>query len=187
LLKSYDDYYRIKNQESADSNKLDVHTERLFALFKKLETSALNIQCKMCNRESIEGSARAYLRSYPFEITLCANRLQHSSDELKEALVHEVTHAYDLYHQRYQFNTCEGLAHTEIRAASNAECAKILPGNLDQKFPELMQTLPFRTLKENCVKKTATSATSNLFGQDQAKVCVEAAWKMASKDVEPQL
>lgn len=181
LLKSYDDYKKEGGASSSRNN--DVHTNTLFSLFKDLETSGLRINCKVCTRESVEGTARAYLRSYPFEITLCANRLNHSPEEVKEALAHEVTHAHDLYHSRYDFGSCEGLAHTEIRAAANAECAKMLPANMDQLFPQLINTFPLRELKSSCIKKHATRATQNLFPPEQAKVCVENVFISAMKDL----
>jgi hypothetical protein len=116
--------------------------------------------------DGTEGTARAFLSSRPFQITLCTNRLPVA--DIDEALSHELTHAYDYYYGTANFNTCEGLAYSEIRAARNGECANV-----------------WGLFKESCVEKYAVRATANLYPQN-ASDCVKVAWEKAYKDLEPR-
>jgi len=156
LLQNYREYQ--KNPQQQSDNKI-------FQLFEKLETSNIDISCRKCKLDGTEGTARAFLSNSPFQITLCTNRL--SVNDIDEALSHELTHAYDYYYGRTNFDTCEGLAYSEIRAAKNGECANV-----------------WEPFKQYCVKKYATRATSNLYPRN-AKECVKTAWEQAYKDLEP--
>jgi hypothetical protein len=183
LLRSYDEVRAGKQ----DNVSLSPQKNQLFALFSQLESSKLKIQCEPCSHSGVEGSARAFLSSYPFSITLCANRLDHYADELQEALVHEVVHAFDLYHSRCDFGTCEGLAHSEIRAARQAECSALFPRIVEEQFPRWRETGLYQAWQEHCVKSCATQATGNIHGKEQAKICVDRVWEKAWSDIEPQV
>ena len=97
------------------------------------------------------------------------NRLQ--SDDLPEALTHELVHAYDLSLKRCNFSSCDGLAYTEVRAAREAECNRYFP---------------VAWLKNYCIKDAATRSTSNLFGRDSYK-CVDRVFDTALADEQPVL
>lgn len=126
------------------------------------------IRCKTCSDIGIEGTARAFITENPKEIILCNNRLPNRSD-VTEVLIHESIHVYDYVNKICDFNTCDGIAYTEIRASRDAECSKYFP---------------FQWMKYNCIKQTATSSTSNLFGK-QANQCVMNVFEQAIQDHSP--
>lgn len=104
------------------------------------------ISCRKCDTTGVEGSARAFLvNSRPLEIVLCTNKLKESS--VKEALIHELIHAYDFSQSRCDFSTCEGLAYSEVRAAREAECGR---------------SFPFDWIKNTCVEHHAINSTKNM-------------------------
>ena len=66
---------------------------KLSALLTNIQ-NAPHIECRPCSSEGPEGGARAALfDDTPVNIVLCTNRLQES--EFKEALIHELVHAFD--------------------------------------------------------------------------------------------
>ena len=126
------------------------------------------INCRRCDSSGIEGSSRAIiLNSVPLEIVLCSNRL--SKNEVKEALVHELIHAYDFSLNRVDFNTCTGLAHSEVRAAREAECK------------DEISLLGF---KSRCIREKAKRSTRNIFPNGGGK-CVDDVFIEAIRDLEP--
>ena len=125
------------------------------------------IYCRPCSSTGEEGNARAALfNSLPVEIVLCTNRL--SENSLKEALTHELVHAYDYTNNRCNFAHCDGLAYTEIRAAREAECAGYYP---------------FQFMRDYCIKVHATRSTENLFSN--ASKCVDNVFDIAVQDRAP--
>jgi len=49
----------------------------------------------MHNAIGVEGKARAFFSAPPPTVVLCANRLR-STEDVKEVVVHELIHAYDV-------------------------------------------------------------------------------------------
>lgn len=109
------------------------------------------ISCRPCSGEGPEGVARAFLiDSSPLQIVLCSNRLKPS--EVEEVVTHELVHAFDYTHSRCDFDSCEGLAYSEVRAARDAECAHVA------SFP-----IPLPWFKSQCVRYHASRSTASIF------------------------
>jgi hypothetical protein len=141
---------------------------RIKSLLNGITGGTPNIECRPCSDVGPEGNSRAALfNGTPSHIVLCTNRLQ--SKELKESLTHELVHAYDYSNQRCNFNTCDGLAYSEVRAAREAECNRYFPT---------------QWLKDYCIKDAATRSTKNLYGKDSYK-CVDRVFDVANNDIEP--
>lgn len=145
---------------------LDSDSKLRDMLTNKTGDKLLRIDCTRCSNEGVERNARAYITVDPTEVVLCANKLQ-SADKIAEVLRHESVHAYDLSHNRYDLDTCEGLAASEVRAAREGECANT-----------------FSWFKNSCIKAHAEAATKNLFPGDGAK-CVQKVFETAVADMEP--
>lgn len=126
----------------------------------------IKINCSNCSNEGYERNARAYITINPSEVILCANKLP-NKDKIAEALKHEAVHSFDIMHKRYNLDTCEGLASSEIRAAREAECSK--------RFP---------WFKDMCIKAHAEAATKNFFPNNGA-LCVQRMFEIAVADLEP--
>lgn len=137
----------------------------LHRLYSALQYKNVPVECRICQNDGVEGTARAFISAPPLRITLCANRL--TNKEYTEALTHEATHAYDYVNGSCDFYTCEGLAYSEVRAARNGECATSWP-----------------MFKEGCIKRNAVKATSNLFPKD-APDCVARIFEQAMADARP--
>ncbi len=134
-------------------------------LYNSLKYQNIPVECRVCERGGVEGTARAFISAPPLRITLCANRLK--GNDYAEALTHEATHAFDYINSSCDFSSCDGLAYSEIRAARNAECAD-----------------SFTFMKEGCIKRQATRATSNIFPQN-ASECVARMFDKAIADIRP--
>jgi hypothetical protein len=135
------------------------------------DSAAPIIACKRCDNHGVEGSARAFIMNENagrLEVVLCSNRLS-SSAEIKEAMTHELVHAYDFIKDRCNFHSCTGLAYTEIRAAREAECK---------------DELSIFGIKKRCVQRKATRSTANLYPND-ADRCVKEVLDAAMKDHQP--
>ena len=118
---------------------------------------------------SARGSAeRVTCRESPSKITLCSNSNSSSSD-FKVALKHELIHAYDLSNKRYDFDDCQGLAHTEIRAAREADCNRYFL---------------FDFMKKACIIDKASASTNSIF-KGRGRECVKEVYDSAMKDNEP--
>lgn len=127
----------------------------------------VQISCSWCGNNGAEGGARAYVKGpEPLSIVLCANRLA-SREEIHEVLIHELIHVYDVKFRGFDLRECTELAHSEIRAAREAECH-----NTNSLFRNL------------CIKTKATSATNNMF-PFKGKQCVDQMFDIALKDLEP--
>lgn len=100
-------------------------------------------------------------------IVLCANRLG-SQKEIEEVLVHELIHVYDVNNRKMNLKDCEKLAHSEIRAAREAECHG-----------------SFSLFRDHCVMSNAITATRNMFPYKKAKECVTSVFDKAIRDFEP--
>ena len=114
--------------------------------FKELWSSIgdINISCAICNDATGAGRNAKAMIYDDGSITICSNR--HVSEEsIQQSITHELTHAYDYRLKRYNFNDCEGLAASEIRAAKNAECDKFFL---------------FDFFKERCIINRATQSTA---------------------------
>jgi hypothetical protein len=89
----------------------------------QLNGSNLLMKCRICTEEGTEGRSRAFLEINPTQITFCANRIAKSHDSYRQMLSHELTHAYDYLTGKCDFETCDGLAYSEVRAAREGECS----------------------------------------------------------------
>ncbi len=99
-------------------------SSRFLSIIPKLNGSNLLLRCKTCSMSDIEGNSQAFLEIYPFSITLCSNRIPLTLSDYERVISHELIHAYDYYYERYNLQTCSGLACSEIRAAREGECSK---------------------------------------------------------------
>ena len=132
-------------------------------------------ECKNCDNINInEQNIKAYLLQYnnkekPNKIILCTDS-NSSSSHLKVALKHELIHAYDLSNKRYDFEDCHGLAHTEIRAAREADC--------NQHY------FLFDFMKEACIIDKASSSTNSIY-KGRGRECVKEVYDSAMRDNEP--
>lgn len=128
----------------------------------------LPIECRECGDAGPEGNARAFCQRDPWSITLCANRLL-NLDDIRESLRHELVHVFDFSRGRYDFNSCRGLAASEVRAAREAECS----GRFMLSF-----------MRERCIKSHAQRSTANIFPQIAGQ-CVRDEYEAAMKDLAP--
>jgi len=108
------------------------------------------------------------LNNNELEIIICTDK--NKEKDIVELLRHETIHAYDYIYHRYDFNSCDGLASTEVRAAREGEC--------NSKFP-------IQWLKEACVRNHAIRSTANIYPNSASK-CVNTVFYNAMKDLEPQ-
>lgn len=79
-----------------------------------------------------------------------------SQNEVREALIHELVHAYDYTVRNMDFRKPDILACSEIRSAREAECFEKL--SAFQHFWGLKSLKPW--LDERCARRTAVKATS---------------------------
>ena len=82
-----------------------------------------------------------------------------------------MVHAYDYVKSRCDFETCEGLAYTEVRAAREAECANHFPA--------------ISWLQNQCIKGNAIRSTASIFPVVEASRCVDTVFDVAVKDQAP--
>jgi len=130
-------------------------------------SKGMEISCAICSEDGPEGAARAFVKGpNPIAIVLCANRLN-TKEEVEEVLVHELMHVYDVRVRQMDLRDCMQLAHSEVRAAREAECHSSA-----------------RFLKSICVKDRATIATKNMFPVE-GKECVRQVFEKAFKDNSP--
>ncbi|CAM9272364.1 unnamed protein product, partial [Scytosiphon promiscuus] len=136
----------------------------------------LQLDCQVCpttgmKRRSVgpAAGARAYLEAPPPGIVLCANRLG-SRQEVEEAVVHELVHAYDYLVAGLALVDCQSLA--EVRAARAAECS------------ETSRSFVCSYFKKGCVRSTAARSTEGLF-PGKGKGCVDAVFDAAYQDQGP--
>jgi hypothetical protein len=101
------------------------------------------------------------------QIVLCTNGL-HEND-IEEAMVHELIHAYDYSKKRCDFKSCLGLAYSEVRAAREAECS----GQFASQW-----------LKNQCIRNRAIKSTVNIYPRSATR-CVDSVFDDAVKDMAP--
>ena len=77
------------------------------------------LSCRPCGQAGPEGVARAFLEAPPVGVVLCSNRLC-TKAEIEAALLHELTHAWDLCNRRLDFAKCTDLAFSEVRGCHDA-------------------------------------------------------------------
>eukprot|EP00616_Rhizochromulina_sp_CCMP1243_P010202 CAMPEP_0118966972 /NCGR_PEP_ID=MMETSP1173-20130426/4410_1 /TAXON_ID=1034831 /ORGANISM="Rhizochromulina marina cf, Strain CCMP1243" /LENGTH=220 /DNA_ID=CAMNT_0006915857 /DNA_START=102 /DNA_END=764 /DNA_ORIENTATION=+ len=132
----------------------------------------LRISCRDCRKDGVEGCARAFTEAEPMGVVLCTNRLE-SCHEVREVLRHELTHAYDYCVAGLDLFKCTALAYSEVRAARDAECSSY------KDFPSFLGWI-----ERNCARRTAVSATRNLFPQE-GRDCVAQVFVDAHADQSP--
>lgn len=130
-------------------------------------TMGIRISCRPCDSTGTEGKARGFMMNDPLEIVLCTNRM--NKNDVKEVLRHEAVHAFDYFHNRCDFSSCDGVAYTEVRAAREAECNRYFP---------------LRMFRNMCVEFHAKQATKNIYPKNGAK-CVDVVFDKAIKDTDP--
>jgi hypothetical protein len=151
---------------SADCSKIVQEFRASDPKLKELLSDAA-VFCRNCTAPE-EVGARAYITDLG-DIVLCSNKLR-TKQHIKEALLHEGTHAFDFTNSRCDFGTCEGLAHSEVRAAREAECSGYYP---------------FQWLRDRCIKEVAVNSTANMFGKAKAVACVDKVFTEAMADTAP--
>jgi len=131
--------------------------------------TTIAVECQTCGSDTrAEAGARAFVRGpEPLSIVLCSNRLS-SQREVDEVLVHELIHIYDVHSRKMDLRDCKQLAHSEVRAAREAECSN--------SFAQFTANI--------CVKDKATVATRNMF-PDEGKKCVCDVFTEAMNDMAP--
>ena len=126
------------------------------------------LSCRRCGSNGPEANARAFCSTEPWALTLCSNRLADLGD-IREVLRHELVHIFDFSTKRYDYESCSGLAASEIRAAREAECSG--------KFT-------FGFMRDRCIQRTAVASTANIFPDDASR-CVKDMFDKAMADLEP--
>ena len=101
------------------------------------------VTCRNCDDIKEKGAKAFIVSGNPMEVVVCLNRNVQTKD-ISISLIHEMIHAYDYVLNRCDFNTCKGLAFTEVRAARYAECN----GEKINYF------------RNNCIKKHAINSTA---------------------------
>lgn len=71
-------------------------------------------------RSGPAAGARAFLESPPPGVVLCANRLG-SRQEVEEAVVHELVHAYDYMVAGIELRKCQSLAYRSVVASKSRQ------------------------------------------------------------------
>lgn len=171
-------------------HKFDAQAGVAFITSNRSEQYAVPIRCEVCADTGIESKAAAYIKVDPIEIVICTNRL--NERKIERALLHESVHLFDYVNGRVDFSDCDGLAHSEIRAAREGEC-RHLNFRLQQfteRHPLKLLLLspigkPLQWMQESCVRAKAIQSTANLF-PDGAGDCVARNFSIAMRDLEPQ-
>ena len=91
-----------------------------------------------------------------------------NEEEIEEAVVHELIHAFDYTTHRCDFHTCEGLAYTEIRAAREAECGPLAKSHRSGgSFGDLwLPSVAMEWWRQRCVRDHAVRSTANMYPND---------------------
>jgi hypothetical protein len=144
------------------------------SLVSNNKTEWMSLKCQICSSTGPEGGARAFVMGpTPLSIVVCTNRLhattpQAAKQEMEEILTHELVHVYDVRKLQLDLRDCENLAYSEVRAAREAECR-------------------FSWYTRACAKRTAMTATSNLFPHTMAYDCMQKVFETAMKDTRPSM
>ncbi|KAG5186939.1 peptidase M76 family-domain-containing protein [Tribonema minus] len=129
--------------------------------------------CRLCPDQGPEGGARAFLETPPATLVLCVNRMR-GAEEMEEALVHELVHAFDYCASNRNLFSCKSLAHSEVRAAREAECHYLY----SQSPPLLEGTW------RDCIRNSAARSTAQLFPGNGGR-CVDSVFTAAMADTVP--
>mmetsp|Transcript_16848 Transcript_16848/g.25338 ORF Transcript_16848/g.25338 Transcript_16848/m.25338 type:complete len:166 (+) Transcript_16848:139-636(+) len=153
--------------ECEDIIRATLASDRFKSVVSKLSGSNLEVCCRVCSRQGVEGHARAYLEINPPKVVLCSNKIQ--PKDVEELLAHELTHAHDYIFGKCDLETCKGLAYSEVRAAREGECNGFF---LHDYF------------RKQCIRNHAIRSTENLFPSG-AERCVDDVFDVAMADLEP--
>ena len=153
----------------------------------------ISVKCMTWDGDSRTRTARGYFTADPLDseakgeppvIILLPERVHGGEKEIKELLAHELVHAYDHCVLKRDLTKCEELACSEIRAASQAECAgyeiKLMKGIFCRNIAP--NTEYCANVKRSCVERIAVRSTRSVFG-DQAQGCVQDAFHQCFKNV----
>jgi inner membrane protease ATP23 len=125
------------------------------------------VSCDVCDEKD---NATAYLiDSTPNKIVVCSNKNKNMTD-IHDSILHEMIHSYDYHKNPTFFSTCEGLAHSEVRAAKYANCNKYFP---------------FDFMKKNCILNQASNSTNNMYSNNDGGKCVKKVFDQAMHDDSP--
>jgi len=126
-------------------------------------------------------------------IVMCANAL-HSRQEVREALRHELVHAFDHCVSQRDLAEPYGLACSEIRAAREAECRDNFHNLMGEIFckkvvradaySDTQDNMICRQLKESCAKHYATLSVRAVFPQNGLR-CVREQFGPCYSDFAP--
>lgn len=159
---------------------------RKYIELEKRRPNSVLIQCDECKSSGVESRARGFLvNGNPLKIIVCANKINFDSGNsgkeiVKEIVLHELVHANDYRDNVCDFSTCEGLAHTEVKAAREAECA-----STGRSVSQFLSVDLGETLRRNCIRDKAIASTATMFGIKAATKCVGTSFNHAMEDFSP--
>ena len=142
--------------------------QALLAATKARTRGGFTVHCRPCP----ETDSNAFTQINPLEITICSNRVSTSSD-VGAFLLHELVHAYDYVSTKCRFDTCSGLAYSEIRAAREGEC--------------MQKSSYFQWQRDLCIRRHAINSTKSFFSDKEARACVDQVFDAAVLDMDPFL
>ena len=145
---------------------------------------SVSVSCRPCSSTGPESRARAYVRGPdPLSVVLCSDQLR-TPEEVSEVLVHEFVHVYDLRVRGLDLRDCRQLAHSEVRAAREAECGHLLGGGYSNDGSLRGGGWLDNFTRNVCIKSRAGVATCNMF-PDTGRSCVADVFERAVKDTSP--
>ena len=139
-----------------------------FAALLSGENGQINADCRVCSDTGAEANKTSFMTINPDEVVLCVNYIKKA--DIKKELTFQATQAYDFFHQRTNFNTCEGIAYTKVRAVRDAYCS----------------TQPFEWMTTMCIFTFAGVATKAVHPKS-GDSCVSAVFDRAMADKHPIL
>ncbi|GBG24210.1 Mitochondrial inner membrane protease ATP23-like [Hondaea fermentalgiana] len=126
-------------------------------------------------------------------IVMCANELR-SRGEVREALRHELVHAFDHCVSRRDLAEPNGLACSEIRAAREAECRDNFHNILGElfckafvgadAFADKQDNMICKQLKESCARQVATTSVRAVFPAE-GYTCIKTQFDKCYNDLAP--
>lgn len=150
-----------------------LHSTRPHALYAAIRAKLGGIEIRCCDCSKLDGIASSFARAYfsaphledtasaerPL-VTLCANRLRDGA-EVREALTHELVHAFDHCVARRDLTRAESLACSEVRAAREAECRDNFGGG-PRELCKLLGVDPMANRKERAGAADAAGGSATL-------------------------
>eukprot|EP01138_Halocafeteria_seosinensis_P001130 gb/GECG01001156.1/.p1 GENE.gb/GECG01001156.1/~~gb/GECG01001156.1/.p1 ORF type:complete len:237 (+),score=28.39 gb/GECG01001156.1/:1-711(+) len=137
---------------------------------RNAESSTAEAEATRNMQENPQLKGRAFYSFPPASVTLCTNGMR-SSNDIEDALLHEMSHASDHSILGMDLRICGVLACSEIRASTFAECRK----------------KAIKPMKRSCVSSRAHDSTQMVFPETGAE-CVRAVWSScfeSSRGVNP--